>query len=139
MTTYRIGEVADITGVSIDALRYYERRGLIKTPQRTDGGFRRYSTDALHRVSFIKQAQGLGLTLDDIQELLREHRSQSACERVHALLLKRIGDVDARIKELRELRTTLEIHRQSCERALDCGDHTGCPTLHDLEGTRETH
>ncbi|MEO5897320.1 MAG: MerR family DNA-binding transcriptional regulator [Vicinamibacterales bacterium] len=61
--------MATLTGVSVDALRYYERIGLLKAPPRTQGGLRRYPSDVVQRVGFIKQAQSLGLALEDIQEL----------------------------------------------------------------------
>ena len=130
--TYRIGEIAEMAGVSIDALRYYERRGLLNAPPRTDGGLRRYSAEALERVAFIKQAQSLGLTLDEIQELLKSHRGRTACRRVHDLLLKHIAEVDARIKELRALRRTLDAHRRACEAAVET-DEPACPTLKQLQ------
>ena len=68
--SYGIGEIANHTGVSVETLRYYEKRRLLKVPQRSEGGFRRYSDDVVHQVRFIKQAQSLGLTLDDIQQLV---------------------------------------------------------------------
>jgi DNA-binding transcriptional MerR regulator len=139
MATYRIGEVAELTGISVDALRYYERIGLLKAPARTSGGLRRYPADVVHRVGFIKQAQSLGLALDDIQQLLTEHRSRSACHRVHDLLFRRLADIDARMKELTELRRTLDAHRLSCEKALGAAADPTCPTLHELEGTHEAH
>ena len=66
---YRIGEIAERTGVSVETLRYYEKRRLLNAPARTEGGFRVYSDAVVHQVKFIKQAQSLGLTLDDIQQL----------------------------------------------------------------------
>src|SRR5687768_16564772 len=68
--SYRIGEIAHHTGVSVETLRYYEKRRLLKVPPRSEGGCRRYSEDVVHQVRFIKQAQSLGLTLDDIQHLV---------------------------------------------------------------------
>ena len=110
---YRIGEIAERTGVSVETLRYYEKRRLLNAPRRTEGGFRLYSNAAVHQVKFIKQAQSLGLTLDDIHQLaadrLRTHHAPS-CRRVRDLLTRRIEDIDARIKELREFRRTLHDH-----------------------------
>ena len=60
---YRIGEIAERTGVSVETLRYYEKRRLLNAPARTEGGFRVYSVAVVHQVKFIKQAQSLGLTL----------------------------------------------------------------------------
>jgi DNA-binding transcriptional MerR regulator len=101
--TYRIGEIATHTGVSVETLRYYEKRRLLTPPPRSEGGFRLYSDDALRQVRFIKQAQSLGLTLDDIHHLIagQQRRTHpSSCRKVRDLLTRRIADIDARIKEL---------------------------------------
>ena len=66
---YRIGEIAERTGVSVELLRYYEKRRLLNAPARTEGGFRVHSDAVVQQMRFIKQAQSLGLTLDDIQKL----------------------------------------------------------------------
>lgn len=136
--SYRIGEVARLTGVSVEALRFYERRRLLDQPARTDGGMRRYGDDVLQRVRFIKQAQTLGLTLDNIGQLVNGHslRSRTGCRRVHDLLTRRIADIDARVAELRALKKTLEQHRRACATALDARPEPTCPTLEVLEGGR---
>jgi DNA-binding transcriptional MerR regulator len=86
---YRIGEIAERTGVSVETLRYYEKRRLLNTPGRTEGGFRVYSGAVVQQVKFVKQAQSLGLTLDDIQQLaagrLRTNHAPS-CRKVRDLL-----------------------------------------------------
>jgi MerR family mercuric resistance operon transcriptional regulator len=139
--TYRIGEIAHQTGVSVETLRYYEKRRLLSAPPRTEGGFRLYSEDTVQQVRFIKQAQSLGLTLDDVQQLLtgRQRRPHLAsCRKVRDLLAGRIEDIDARIKELREFRRTLHEHWLACERALATAGDPACPTIEALDGpTRE--
>jgi DNA-binding transcriptional MerR regulator len=134
--SYRIGEIAERTGVSIETLRYYEKRRLLSTPARTEGGFRVYSDAAVHQVRFIKQAQSLGLTLDDIQQLaagqLRRNHAPS-CRKVHDLLTRRIEDIDARIKELREFRCTLHEHLAACDQALASAPEPACPTIEALD------
>ncbi len=79
----RIGEVALRAGVSIDTVRYYERRQLLPAAARTDGGFRLFTPDAVERVWFIKQAQELGFSLDEIGELLTTGGAEK-CRRVRA-------------------------------------------------------
>ena len=135
--TYGIGEVARLTGVTVETLRYYERRRLLTAPPRTSGGLRRYSDQMLVRVRFIKQAQALGLTLDDVRQLMggTQDRRPSACRGVHDLLARRISEIDARMKTLRELRRTLHAHMRSCEDALDKALEPACPTLDELERT----
>jgi DNA-binding transcriptional MerR regulator len=134
--TYRIGEIAQQTGVSVETLRYYEKRRLLNAPPRTEGGFRLYSDDAVQQVRFIKQAQSLGLTLDDVQQLLTgpQRRSHVAsCRKVRDLLTRRIEDIDARIKELREFRRTLHEHLVACEGALAAAADPTCPTIEALD------
>ena len=70
-TRYRIGQLAALTALTPDALRYYERQGLRDKPARTPGRFRMYAAPAIERVRFIKRAQVLGFTLAEIQELVR--------------------------------------------------------------------
>jgi DNA-binding transcriptional MerR regulator len=138
LRTYRIGEIASHTGVSVDTLRYYEKRRLLSAPPRTEGGYRRYSDDVVRQVRFIKQAQSLGLTLDDIQQLLsgQQRRTPASCRKVRDLLTRRIEDIDARITELRDFRRTLRDHRTACERALAGSTEPPCPTIEALDGPK---
>ncbi|MGQ0736965.1 MAG: heavy metal-responsive transcriptional regulator [Acidobacteriota bacterium] len=136
---YRIGEIAERTGVSVETLRYYEKRRLLKAPARTQGGYRVYSDAVLHQVKFIKQAQSLGLTLDDIEQLaagrMRTNHAPS-CKKVRDLLTRRIEDIDARITELREFRHTLDEHLAACDRALASAAEPACPTIEALDEPR---
>ena len=136
---YRIGEIAERTGVTVETLRYYEKRRLLSASARTEGGFRLYSDAAVRQVTFIKQAQSLGLTLDDIQQLaagrLRTNHAPS-CRKVRDLLTSRIEDIDARIKELRKFRRTLDEHLAACDRALASAPEPACPTIDALDEPR---
>jgi DNA-binding transcriptional MerR regulator len=67
---YKIGQLAELTGVSRDTLRYYENRRLLRQPNRTESGYRIYGSDAVSRVRFIKRARGLGFTLDEIRVIV---------------------------------------------------------------------
>jgi DNA-binding transcriptional MerR regulator len=140
--TYRIGEIAQQTGVSVETLRFYEKRRLLNAPPRTQGGFRLFTDDAVQQVRFIKQAQSLGLTLDDVQQLLtgRQRRPHVAsCRKVRDLLTRRIEDIDARIKDLREFRRTLNEHRVACDRALAAAGESECPTIEALGGSKRVN
>ncbi|MBA2304396.1 MAG: MerR family transcriptional regulator [Acidobacteria bacterium] len=132
--SYRIGEVARLTGVSVETIRYYERRRLLIAPPRTDGGFRRYAPEVVAEVGFIRQAQALGLTLEDVHQLMNghKHRGPAGCRRVCDLLDRRIIEVDSRIAQLRTLRKTLAAHLSSCTRALGDSPNPECPTLQSL-------
>ena len=137
--TYRIGEIARQTGVSVETLRFYEKRRLLNAPPRTQGGFRLYTDDAVQQVKLIKQAQSLGLTLDDVQQLLtgRQRRPHVAsCREVRDLLTHRIEDINARIRELREFRRTLNEHLVACDRALAAAGDPECPTIEALGGSK---
>lgn len=104
----RIGELAHLAGTSPDTLRYYERRGLLPRPPRTPVGYRQYDPSVAERVAFIKQAQALGLSLQEIREVLRiAAEGTPPCEHVRAALGRHLHEVDARIAELESLRSTL--------------------------------
>ena len=98
----RIGELADAIGLAPDTLRYYERLGLLPTPQRSVGGFRLFGHEAIERLRFVKQAQALGLALEEIRQLV-----DASCGEVEPLLRARLAELDAHLAELRGLRRTL--------------------------------
>jgi DNA-binding transcriptional MerR regulator len=137
---YRIGEVARETGVTVETLRFYERRGLLGTPARTAGGARRYDRRAIERVRFVKRAKALGLTLREVATLVggTEPASRAGCRRVHAMLRQHIDDIERRVAELRALRQTLVDYRRHCEEALQRHDAPRCPTLDALQPTGRT-
>src|SRR5690348_110540 len=86
-----IGQVATAADVNIQTIRYYERRGLFPTPRRTPAGYRQYADDAIARLRFIKHAQDLGFSLNDIQELLGLRvRHGAACDAVERKTRKKI-------------------------------------------------
>lgn len=134
-TTFRIGEVARRSGMTVEALRYYERMGLLPRPPRSAGGLRRYPADVLQRLRFIRQAQTLGLTLKEIQQWLglAGRSRRGACVRVRDMLARQVADIDRRLAELRELRATLVRYHAACEEALMREKEPACPTLDVLE------
>lgn len=113
----QIGEVASRAGVSVDTVRYYERRRLLPRAPRTSGGFRVFTTDTVERVCFIKQAQELGFSLDEITTLLSTGGA-SECRNVHDLLKEKLIDIDARMKAMRAFRRTLAHFLAECEEEL---------------------
>jgi len=123
----RIGEVASRSGVSIDTVRYYERLRLLPPAPRTAGGFRLFTAETIARVQFIKQAQELGLSLDEIKALLGDAKE---CRQVRDLLRTKLKEVDERIRLMKEFRHTLSHHLAACERALqEQGDAAECPVM----------
>jgi len=133
-TTFTIGELAARAGMTPDALRYYERLGVIGPVKRTGGGFRVYTADVIERLQFIKQAQRHGLTLAEIGELLRldARRGPSQCRQVQRLLERKLADVDARLIELQEFRRTLDGYLAQCNRTLADTPEAVCPVVEDL-------
>lgn len=105
-----IGELADKTGLTAKAVRFYEEQGLLQKPRRTAGGYRDFGEDALDRISFIRAGQAIGFTLGELREVIAFHdRGQAPCSYVASLLEQKAADIDQRIAELVMLRNTLHV------------------------------
>jgi DNA-binding transcriptional MerR regulator len=133
-----IGALAEASDVSRDTLRFYERKRLLPAPRRTASGYRLYSEDDAGRVRFIRRAQAMGLTLEDIQELLRAQTLKTAdqCRSVAARLRARVNAVDQKIAELRSFRAELARNLRHCEKA--GAEPSCCPVVLDLVGSSKT-
>ena len=104
----RIGEVARRVGLATSAIRFYEDRGLIPEPERTEAGYRDYDPGVVERIRFIRAGQAVRLTLRELNQVLQiRDEGESPCRHVTELLDARIQDVDQRIGELRALRQDL--------------------------------
>lgn len=127
-----IGGLAKRSQVSRDTLRFYERKRLLPAPRRTAAGYRLYGEDDAGRVRFIRRAQAMGLTLEDIQELLRAQTLKTAeqCRRVASQLRRRIEAVDHKLAELRAFRAELLRNLRHCEKA--GAEPSCCPVVIDL-------
>lgn len=142
MTTraLRIGELAAASGLTRDALRYYERQGLLPRARRTSGGFREYDGAAVDRVRFIKQAQAHGLTLREIRDLV-SHQSDAGrtrCRHVRDLLARKLEQLEARRGELDAFCNTLHEYLAMCDRALEARTAVDCPVVENLGRRRRT-
>ena len=105
----RSGELAKQAGVSGDTLRHYEKRGLLAAPHRAANGYRDYPDSALDRVRLIQRALDMGFSLDDLARVLRQRDAGGApCREVRAIAAARLKALDARIRELRDLRLELQ-------------------------------
>jgi len=126
-----IGQVANAADVNIQTIRYYERRGLFPKPRRTPAGYRQYPEDAVGRIRFIKHAQELGFSLQEIQELLglRVHDG-AACDAVERRTRQKIQVVEQKIRDLQRMERSLERLAAACaaRRPTDA-----CPILEALE------
>ncbi|MBI3653973.1 MAG: heavy metal-responsive transcriptional regulator [Acidobacteria bacterium] len=104
----RIGEVSKHSGIGIEALRFYEKQGLLNHATRTQSGYRMYSEDVLERLEFIKRAQVLGFSLAEIAHLIKEKESgKSPCFEVREIVRSRLQELDERMKEMRRYRKEL--------------------------------
>lgn len=107
MDQMTIGQLAAEAGVNVESVRYYQRRGLLSTPQRAAGTIARYSGAALTRLRFIKRAQALGFSLDDVQSLLALEDGQS-CSQARGIAEHKLADVRHRIRALLKLEHALQ-------------------------------
>jgi len=100
----QIGIVAKKIGLSVDAIRFYERNGLLPRPPRTDGGFRRYGDSDVETLGFIRRVQGLGFKLGEIRGLLRLRGTRlQPCAPVQRRLHEKLADVQQKLTGLRNL------------------------------------
>lgn len=130
----KIGDLADRTDVSIHTVRYYERRGLIPEPPRTDGGFRTYPERTVSRIRFIRRAQELGFTLEEIGELLAlRGGSETAADEVRRTANAKLEEIEEKMRALEEIRDALVGLIRRCEEAASTGD---CPILDEFEPNR---
>ena len=142
----RISEVAALAGVGAATGRYYERRGLIAAAPRTAAGYRQYGADAARRLRFIKHAQVLGFSLEEIRDMLELRADDRvACARVEATAREKLLSIRQRIDELDRLSRTLadlvhacEHHRpaEACPILLSVADAASPDAWSDAGGTR---
>lgn len=128
MENLTIGKLAKQMGIGVETLRYYERRGLVEPQRRTSSGYRLYDHGAHQRLRFIRRAQTLGFSLDEVSELLSlsDRPGESAAE-VKQLAREKIMDIEMRIRDLERMKSALsELEHQ-------CPGHAGttaeCPIL----------
>jgi Hg(II)-responsive transcriptional regulator len=128
-----ISQTAREAGVNAQTLRFYERRGLLPKPPRRGSGYREYPEDAVRIVRFIKRAQELGFSLDEIEALVRLRGvRKSERHRVSAIAEKKIAQIDGKIAHLEAMRAALATLVKSCHR----GGDAECPIIDALNGDR---
>ena len=105
----KIGEVSRRSGVGVEALRFYEKGGLLDSPARTGSGYRVYGEEVLERLAFIKRAQALGFSLDEIKRIIEDARKgESPCEEVREIVRRRMAELDERLREMQRYRKELQ-------------------------------
>ena len=104
----KIGDVSKRSGIGIEALRFYEKSGLLDRPSRTYSGYRVYGEQVLERLAFIKRAQALGFSLDEIKRIIEDARKgESPCDEVREIVSRRLEELDERMREMRRYRKEL--------------------------------
>ena len=130
-----IGVLAKEAGVGVETIRFYQRKGLLKTPQRTSG-FRKYTQADLGRIKFIKRVQGLGFTLNDAQSLLDINacspKTQPLLEQV---CIEKIDEIEKKIADLNRILGELRQFHQSC--GCESSNNTECRLLECFENDWE--
>jgi MerR family mercuric resistance operon transcriptional regulator len=122
-----IGKLAAAGGVGVETIRFYQRRGLLDTPTR-QGAIRRYGSEDVRRLRFIKLAQAAGFTLEQIKELLELDASHDR-SRARELANERVGALDVKITELQQARDALKRLAREC----GSGEPGPCPILTSFE------
>ena len=125
----KIGEAAELSGVNVQTLRYYERTGLLPRPSRRPSGYREYDQDTVKLVHFIKHAQDLGFTLRDIGQLISLRHNPKDCARAGSLARAKVTEIDRRIRNLTAIRETLSSLERACRNG-DTNHH--CPIIEAL-------
>lgn len=123
-----IGKLAHAAGVNVETIRYYQRRGLLTVPPKPLGGQRRYPEEAVKRVRFIRRAQALGFTLDEIASLLSLDRAR-ACAPTRALAAHKLTQLEDKIADLTALHTALDELIHQCDTR---SGKTKCPIMETL-------
>ncbi len=106
---FKIGDLSEKTGISTEAIRYYERIGLIPEPQRADNGYRVYTQPDVERLNFIRRARALDIALDEIDEILAfRERDEPPCSHVMMVMERRIEEIENRIRDLQKMRDEIK-------------------------------
>ncbi|QOL25415.1 Cd(II)/Pb(II)-responsive transcriptional regulator [Thalassotalea euphylliae] len=111
----KIGELSKVSGCSIQTIRYYEKEGLLNPPSRSEGNFRLYDEKALKELEFVKHCRSLDIPLSDIKTLVElKNKPEESCSSVNNLIANQLELVNQRIKELKVLKSELQIMKKAC-------------------------
>ena len=136
MSIFTIGQVAQKSGLGIETIRFYERKGLIEEPPRKKSGYRQYNADVVDRLLFIQQAKSLGFSLAEIGELLSLKLNPATTSReIKKVAESRLAEIEDKIKKLKRMQNTLK------KLIGDCPGHgpvNDCPILEALDSVKAT-
>jgi len=128
---FTISQLAKQADIPTTTVRYYERIGLVEPEDRSHGNYRLYGSDSLKKLRFIRAAQAIGFTLEDVKSLLADDDGETpTCGSVQGLIEDRLADVEQRLKDLRHVRKVLKSALEQChqQKKSDC--------CHVVEGLR---
>jgi MerR family mercuric resistance operon transcriptional regulator len=132
MNSLTIGHLARKSGMNLETVRYYERRGLLPKPPRSASGYRLFPIEAAQRLKFIQRAKELGFSLKEIGELLSLRVSPTTTSAgIRAKAEAKIADIKSKIRTLESMEKTLRKLTKSC---IGCGPLAECPILESLDG-----
>lgn len=132
----RIGKLAEASSVSIETIRFYERKGLLADPKRRPSGYRIYDDSVVDRLQFIRRAKSLGFTLSEIKELVDSKVDcDDTSEQVRNRVARKIEDIDSKIRNLQAMKKSLTSILENCHGDIpaEC-----CPLMRDNQGNGET-
>ena len=129
--TLTIGRLAEAAGVNVETIRFYQRKGLMQEPDRPQGGIRRYAGTDLERVRFIKSAQRLGFSLDEVGDLLKLEDG-SHCTEAREQAERKLADVRTKLADLHRIEATLTTLVEQCCTAKG---EVRCPLIESLQQT----
>lgn len=120
MDKITIGKLASMSGVGVETVRFYQRKGLIREPKAITGAFRTYTAEDARRIVFIKRAQDLGFTLSEVKELLELNtQPRMTCGSVKIKTEGKIKEIDEKIKDLNRMKKSLEELASVCDSSKD--------------------
>jgi MerR family mercuric resistance operon transcriptional regulator len=128
MEQLTIGRLAALGEVTVETVRYYQRRGLLAVPSRRRGEIRRYGDEDLEQLRFIRRAQDMGFALSEIEHLIRL-RTEGQCQQTRAIVAERLGAIEQQIASLSSYRKDLQAWIAVCDRSIP---NRACPSLQRL-------
>jgi len=132
--SYKIGEVAEMIGMTVEGLRYYDRRDLVRPARRSSSGYRLYGDRQVDRLRFVKASQEMGPSLEEIGELLEiRDGSEETCTAVRRRLETKLDQVRRRLELLQAMETDLSRALERCEAQIAEGRGDDCPVLDGLD------
>lgn len=129
LNSLTIGMLATTAGVNVETIRFYQRKGLLTEPDRPHGGIRRYGDAEVNRIKFVKSAQRLGFSLDEVAELLKLEDG-THCDEARGLAERKLTDVRSKLEDLRRIESTLDALVKNCCTARG---NVSCPMISALQ------